>query len=29
LLVWRSIVGEKGSSVGEWARKEVIRNLSL
>jgi nucleolar pre-ribosomal-associated protein 1 len=27
LLLWRSVVGEDGSVVGEWARKEVIRNL--
>jgi len=27
LLVWRSIVGERGSLVGEWARRETIRNL--
>jgi nucleolar pre-ribosomal-associated protein 1 len=29
LLVWRSMVGETGSEVGEWARKEVVRNLCL
>lgn len=27
LLVWRSIVGEEGSEVGGWARKEVVANL--
>ncbi|GBE85449.1 hypothetical protein SCP_0706360 [Sparassis crispa] len=26
LLIWRSMAGE-GSSVGEWARREVLRNL--
>jgi nucleolar pre-ribosomal-associated protein 1 len=29
LLVWRSIVGEEGSVVGEWARREVVQNLSI
>jgi len=28
LLVWRSIAGENRSVVGEWARKEVLRNLN-
>jgi len=28
LLVWRAIVGEDGSAVGEWARREVVRNLA-
>jgi nucleolar pre-ribosomal-associated protein 1 len=27
LLVWRSMVGAEGSEIGEWARKEVVRNL--
>ncbi|KAF4602702.1 hypothetical protein EYR40_005919 [Pleurotus pulmonarius] len=27
LLVWRSIVGEEGSEVGGWARREVVANL--
>jgi nucleolar pre-ribosomal-associated protein 1 len=27
LLLWRAMVGEDGSTVGEWARKEVVRNL--
>ncbi|KAH7907124.1 ribosome 60S biogenesis N-terminal-domain-containing protein [Hygrophoropsis aurantiaca] len=26
LLIWRGLVGEDGSSVGEWARKEVVGN---
>jgi len=25
LLQWRGIVGEDGSPVGEWARKEVVQ----
>jgi nucleolar pre-ribosomal-associated protein 1 len=29
LLLWRAIVGEDGSAVGEWARKEVVRNLGM
>jgi nucleolar pre-ribosomal-associated protein 1 len=29
LLLWRSIAGEDGSSVGEWARREVVRNLRM
>lgn len=28
LLVWRAIVGPEVSPVGEWARREVVRNLS-
>ncbi|KAH9931396.1 ribosome 60S biogenesis N-terminal-domain-containing protein [Amylocystis lapponica] len=28
LLVWRSIAGAERCLVGEWARKEVLRNLS-
>ncbi|PCH41704.1 hypothetical protein WOLCODRAFT_101082 [Wolfiporia cocos MD-104 SS10] len=27
LLVWRAIAGEKESTVGEWARREVVRSL--
>src|SRR5262245_51951653 len=27
LLVWRSMVGVEGSEIGEWARREVVRNL--
>jgi len=27
LLLWRAMVGEDGSAVGEWARREVVRNL--
>ena len=27
LLLWRSMVGEDGSAVGEWTRREVVRNL--
>ncbi|TDL17669.1 hypothetical protein BD410DRAFT_754176 [Rickenella mellea] len=27
LLVWRALVGEGGTEVGEWARKEVVRCL--
>ena len=27
LLLWRAIVGEDSSAVGEWARREVVRNL--
>ena len=27
LLVWRALVGEEGSQVGEWARKEVVLAL--
>lgn len=26
-LLWRAIVGEDASQVGEWARREVIRGL--
>ena len=29
LLVWRTIVGEEGSQVGEWARTQVLRNVAL
>jgi nucleolar pre-ribosomal-associated protein 1 len=25
LLQWRGIVGEDGSPIGEWARKEAVR----
>ncbi|KAH8086640.1 ribosome 60S biogenesis N-terminal-domain-containing protein, partial [Cristinia sonorae] len=28
LLVWREYVGEENSPIGEWARKEVVRNLT-
>jgi nucleolar pre-ribosomal-associated protein 1 len=24
LLIWRAMVGEEGSEVGEWARREVV-----
>lgn len=27
LLVWRAIVGERGSPVGEWARKQTVSML--
>lgn len=27
LLIWRAIVGEEGSEIGEWARREVVRNI--
>lgn len=27
LLLWRTLVGEEGSMVGEWARREVVQNL--
>jgi len=27
LLLWRAMVGEDETVVGEWARREVIRNL--
>ncbi|KAF7984362.1 hypothetical protein HWV62_15393 [Athelia sp. TMB] len=27
LLLWRALVGEEGSQVGEWERKEIIRAL--
>ena len=29
LLLWRSLVGEEGSEVGEWARREVVKNLEV
>ncbi|KAI0717490.1 hypothetical protein C8T65DRAFT_111220 [Cerioporus squamosus] len=29
LLMWRSIVGEEGSPLGEWARREVVGNLRV
>ncbi|KAJ7670238.1 ribosome 60S biogenesis N-terminal-domain-containing protein [Mycena rosella] len=29
LLVWRSVVGEEGSPVGEWARKATLQNWTL
>src|ERR1700722_14207430 len=28
LLLWRAMVGEEGSKVGEWTRREVIRLIS-
>ncbi|KAJ7459833.1 ribosome 60S biogenesis N-terminal-domain-containing protein [Mycena latifolia] len=27
LLIWRSVVGEEGTAVGEWARKVTLENL--
>ncbi|KAJ6559224.1 ribosome 60S biogenesis N-terminal-domain-containing protein [Mycena vulgaris] len=27
LLIWRSVVGEEGTAVGEWARKVTLQNL--
>lgn len=27
LLLWRAIVGEDASAIGEWARREVVRIL--
>lgn len=27
ILLWRSIVGEEGSEISEWARREVVNNL--
>ncbi|KAG9316608.1 hypothetical protein JVU11DRAFT_2662 [Chiua virens] len=27
LIVWRALIGEDGSQVGEWARKEAVRAL--
>lgn len=27
LLLWRAIVGERGSPVGEWARKQTVSML--
>jgi nucleolar pre-ribosomal-associated protein 1 len=27
LLLWRTIVGEEGSAVGEWSRRELVQNL--
>lgn len=27
VLLWRAMVGEDGTAVGEWARTEVVRNL--
>ncbi|KAJ7780624.1 ribosome 60S biogenesis N-terminal-domain-containing protein [Mycena maculata] len=29
LLIWRSLVGEEGSSVGEWARKSTLEMLRM
>ncbi|KAJ6613338.1 ribosome 60S biogenesis N-terminal-domain-containing protein [Mycena sp. CBHHK59/15] len=29
LLIWRSVVGEEDTDVGEWARKETLQNLRL
>lgn len=29
LLVWRAIVGEEGSQVGEWARTQVMKVIVL
>lgn len=29
LVVWRALVGEEGSQVGEWARKEVVVALHV
>ncbi|KAF9460940.1 ribosome 60S biogenesis N-terminal-domain-containing protein [Collybia nuda] len=29
LLVWRAIVGAEGSSLGEWARKQVVYNMGI
>lgn len=28
ILVWRALVGREGSEVGEWARQQVLLNLS-
>ncbi|KAI0938875.1 hypothetical protein AcW1_004074 [Taiwanofungus camphoratus] len=28
LLIWRSIAGKDGSAAGEWARREVVKNLA-
>lgn len=27
LLIWRSLVGEDGSKIGEWARREVVVSI--
>jgi nucleolar pre-ribosomal-associated protein 1 len=29
LLLWRSLVGEDASPVGEWARKQVVSNVAI
>lgn len=29
LLIWRSLVGEDGSKIGEWARKEVVVSIKF
>ncbi|KDQ65157.1 hypothetical protein JAAARDRAFT_75487 [Jaapia argillacea MUCL 33604] len=29
LLIWRATVGKDGSPLGEWARREVLRNLQM
>lgn len=27
LLIWRAVVGEDGSELGEWARRELLQNI--
>lgn len=29
LLIWRAIVGTEGSTLGEWARKQVVHNMAM